>query len=157
MQIRDMRNWLLITLGLGLLLRGGSKTAKNLIVKVKDWHFAGVDITNGRVALYLNLMIKNPLVVGVQIKGVTGDVYVQGNKCGYVNMAYDYNLAGGKTHIIPVVVNLLMGDVAQSALLNIQTGDIHNLTVAFDGNVHVGKYAVGVPIKFELDYNDLTE
>lgn len=157
MQIRNMRNWLKIAFGVGLLYYGVLRGAKSLIVKVKDWHFAGVDVVNGRVALYLNLMIKNPLLVGIQIKGVTGDVYVQGNKCGYVNMSYDYNLAGGHTHIIPVVVNLLMGDVANSALLNIQSGDVRNLTVAFDGSVHVGKYAVGVPVKFELDYNDLTD
>lgn len=152
-----MREWAKIVIGLGLLYYGVLRGAKSLIVKVKSYSFAGLDITNGTVQLYLNLMIKNPLLVGVQIKGATGDVYVQGYKVGYVNMSYDYYLAGGHTHVLPVVVNLVMGDVAQGALLNIQSGDIRNLTVAFDGKIYAGKYSVGIPVQFELDYNDFVK
>lgn len=152
-----MREWVKIVIGLGLLYYGVLRGAKSLIVKVKSYSFAGLDITNGTVQLYLNLMIKNPLLVGVQIKGATGDVYVQGYKVGYVNMSYDYYLAGGHTHVLPVVVNLMMGDVAQGALLNIQSGDIRNLTVAFDGKIYAGKYSVGIPVQFELDYNDFVK
>ena len=152
-----MREWAKILFGLGLLYYGVLRGAKSLIVKVKSYSFAGVDIANGTVQLYLNLLIKNPLVVGVQIKGAIGDVYVQGHKVGYVNMSYDYYLAGGHTHILPVVVNLSMGDVAQGALLNIQSGDIRNLTIAFDGKVYAGKNMIGIPVQFELDYNDFTK
>lgn len=152
-----MREWAKILFGLVLLYYGVLRGAKSLIVKVKSYSFAGVDIANGTVQLYLNLLIKNPLVVGVQIKGAIGDVYVQGHKVGYVNMSYDYYLAGGHTHILPVVVNLSMGDVAQGALLNIQSGDIRNLTIAFDGKVYAGKNMIGIPVQFELDYNDFTK
>ena len=152
-----MREWAKILFGLGLLYYGVLRGAKSLIVKVKSYSFAGLDIANGTVQLYLNLLIKNPLVVGVQIKGAIGDVYVQGHKVGYVNMSYDYYLAGGHTHILPVVVNLSMGDVAQGALLNIQSGDIRNLTIAFDGKVYAGKNMIGIPVQFELDYNDFTK
>lgn len=152
-----MREWAKILFGLGLLYYGVLRGAKSLIVKVKSYSFAGLDIANGTVQLYLNLLIKNPLVVGVQIKGAIGDVYVQGHKVGYVNMSYDYYLAGGHTHILPVVVNLNMGDVAQGALLNIQSGDIRNLTIAFDGKVYAGKNMIGIPVQFELDYNDFTK
>ena len=152
-----MREWAKILLGVGLLYYGVLRGARSLIIKVKSYSFAGIDITNGTVSLYLNMLVKNPLVVGVPIKGVTGDVYVQGYKVGYVNMSYDYYLAGGKTHIIPVVVNLVMGDVAQGALLNIQSGDIRNLTIAFDGKVYAGQKLIGIPVQFELDYNDFTK
>ena len=152
-----MREWAKILFGLGLLYYGVLRGAKSLIIKVKNYSFAGLDIANGTVQLYLNLLIKNPLVVGVQIKGAIGDVYVQGHKVGYVNMSYDYYLAGGHTHILPVVVNLNMGDVAQGALLNIQSGDIRNLTIAFDGKVYAGKNMIGIPVQFELDYNDFTK
>ena len=152
-----MREWAKIIIGLGLLYYGVLRGAKSLIIKVKSYSFAGVDIVNGTVSLYLNLLIKNPLVVGVQIKGAIGDVYVQGHKVGYVNMSYDYYLAGGHTHILPVVVNLNMGDVAQGALLNIQSGDIRNLLIAFDGKVYAGKNMIGIPVQFELDYNDLAK
>ena len=152
-----MNNWAKIGFGLALLYYGVLRGAKSLIIKVKSYSFAGVDITSGTVAFYLNLLIKNPLVVGVKIKGVTGDVYVQGHKVGYVNMAYDYYLSGGHTHVLPVVVNLQMAEVAQGALLNIQSGDIRNLTIAFDGKVYAGKYSVAIPVQFELDYNDFVK
>ena len=152
-----MANWAKIAIGFGFLYYGVLRGAKSLIVKVKNYSFAGIDLTSGTVQLYLNLLIKNPLVVGVAIKGCTGDVYVQGHKVGYVNMSYDYFLAGGHTHVLPVVVNLMMGDVAQGALLNIQTGDIRNLTISFDGKVYAGKYSVGIPVQFDLYYNDLTK
>ena len=153
----SMREWAKIIIGLGLLYYGVLRGAKSLIIKVKSYSFAGIDVASGTVSLYLNLLIKNPLVVGVQIKGAIGDVYVQGHKVGYVNMSYDYYLAGGHTHILPVVVNLNMGDVAQGALMNIQSGDIRNLTISFDGKVYAGKYSVGIPVQFDLDYNDLTK
>ena len=152
-----MREWFKIAFGLGLLWYGVLRGAKSLIIKVKNYSFAGVDVVNGTVALTLNLLIKNPLVVGVPIKGAMGDVYVQGHKVGYVNMSYDYYLAGGHTHILPVIVNLTMGDVAQGALLNIQTGDIRNLLISFDGKVYAGKNMIGIPVQFDLDYNDLTK
>ena len=144
-----------IGIGLGLLWYGVLRGAKGLIVRVQNYSFRSIDITNGTVSLNLNLLIKNPLLIGMTIKGITGDVYAQGNKVGYVNMSYDYYLAGGHTHVIPVVVNLVMGDVAQAALLNIQSGDVRTLTVAFNGKIYVAKYSVPVPFQFELDYNDL--
>ena len=153
----SMREWAKIVIGLGLLYYGVLRGAKSLIIKVKRYSFAGIDVASGTVSLYLNLLIKNPLVVGVQIKGAIGDVYVQGHKVGYVNMSYDYYLAGGHTHILPVVVNLNMGDVAQGALMNIQSGDIRNLTIAFDGKVYAGKNMIGIPVQFELDYNDFVQ
>ena len=151
-----MRNLLKIGLGLGFLYYGILRGARGLVCKVKSYSFRNVDIANGTVSLNLNLLIKNPLLVGIKIYGVTGDVYVQGHKVGYVNTAYDYYLSGAHTHVLPVVVNLTMGDVAQAALLNIQSGDIRNLTIAFDGKIYAGQKTVGVPFQFELDYDKLT-
>ena len=105
--------------------------------------------------LTLNLLIKNPLLVGVTIKGVTGEVYAQGFRIGGVNTTYNYYIAGGKTHILPVVVNLNMSDVLHAGLMNIQSGDVRTLTIAFDGYIMAGKYNIKVPLQFELDYNDL--
>lgn len=149
-----MREWAKIAIGFGMLWYGVLRGAKSLIIKVRSYSFAGIDIESGTVSMYLNLLIKNPLVVGVPIKGVIGDVYIQGYKAGYVNMSYDYYIAGGHTHILPVVVNLNMGDVLHSALLNIQSGDIRTLTIEFNGKVYAGKYNIPLPVQFELDYND---
>lgn len=151
-----MEKLLKIGLGFGLLWYGVLRGAKGLVVRIYNYSFRSVSLTDGTVSLNLNLLIKNPLLVGLTIKNVTGDVYVQGQRVGYVNTSYDYYIAGGKTHILPVIVNLQMGDLLQSALLNIQSGDIRTLTVAFNGKLYVSNYSVPVPLQFDFDYNDLT-
>ena len=146
-----------IGLGAGLLWFGILRGAKGLVVRIKSYSFRSVNLTDNTVSLNLNLMIKNPLLVGLTIKGVLGDVFVQGYKVGTINTAYDYYLAGGHTHVLPVVVNLNMAQVGQAALLNIQSGDIRTLTIAFNGKLYVGSKTIGIPLQFELDYNDLTK
>lgn len=144
-------------MGAGLLWFGILRGAKGLVVRIKSYSFRSIDLTNNTVSLNLNLLIKNPLLVGLTIKGVMGDVFVQGYKVGTINTAYDYYLAGGHTHVLPVVVNLQMASVGQAALLNIQSGDIRTLTIAFNGKLYVGSRTIGIPLQFELDYNDLTK
>lgn len=145
-----------IGLGLGLLWYGVLRGAKGLVVRVHDYSFRGVS-ADGTVSLNLNLSIKNPLLVGLTIKGITGEVYAQGQQIGTVNTSYNYYLAGGYTHILPVIVDLKMGYVLQAAMANIQSGDVKTLTIAFDGKIYVAKYSLPVPFQFEMDYNDLTK
>ena len=146
-----------IGLGAAFLWYGILRGAKSLVVRVNNFSFRSIDLNTGTVSLNLNLFIKNPLLVGITIKGVLGDVYAQGYKVGTVNTAYDYYIAGGKTHILPVIVDLNMMDVGQAAILNIQSGDIRTLTIAFDGKLYVGSYSVAIPLQLELDYNDLVK
>lgn len=144
-----------IGFGIGLLWYGVLRGAKGLIVKVRDFTFRSVNLTDGTVSLNLNFLIKNPLMVGLTLKGIAGDVYVQGQKVGDVNTTLEYYLSGWHTHIVPVIVNLDLENVGQAALLNIQSGDIRTLTIAFDGTLYVGKYGVGVPVQMNLNYEDL--
>ena len=146
-----------IGLGLGLLWYGVLRGAKGLVVRIQSYNFQSVSLTDMTANLNLNLSIKNPLLVGITIKGIQGDVYAQGQKVGTINTSYDYYLAGGKTHILPVGVTLDLSGVGAAALLNIQSGDIRTLTVEFDGKLFAGKKNVGVPLKFELNYDDLME
>ena len=151
-----MDRWAKIGAGVLLLWYGVLRGAKALQVGLQSYSFSGIDLTNGTVSLTLNIYVKNPLLVGVTLKAVQGDVYVQGEKVGYVNTAIDYYLSGGRTHILPIVVNLTFAGAAKGLIANIQSGDIHTLTMTFDGKVFVGNYNVGVPVKIDLDYNDLT-
>lgn len=152
-----MNTWGKILIGGGLLWFGILRGARGLVAKVHSYSFRGIDVNSGTVSLNLNVMVKNPLLVGLTLKGVVGDVYVQGVKVGGVNTTMDYYLAGGKTHILPVVVNLQMGGLGQAALMNIESGNIQNLTIAFNGKLLIGNYGVGVPLQLDLDYNDLTK
>ena len=69
-----------IGLGLGLLWYGVLRGAKGLVVRIKDYSFYGVNLDTMTVSLQFNLLIKNPLLVGLTIKGIAGDVFAQGQQ-----------------------------------------------------------------------------
>lgn len=142
--------------GVALLWYGVLRGARGLITRVESYGFRSIDVNTGTVSLNLNILIKNPLFVGIKLQAITGTIYAQGQAVGTVNTTLNYYLSGGHTHIIPVTANLAMGNVLQSALLNIQSGDVRTLTVSFDGKLLVGQYGVGIPVQIDLDYNDLT-
>lgn len=152
-----MRDWAVIGLLLGAAWYGIFRGAKGLVIKLYSYALSGMDLATNTIQLTLNILIKNPLYISLMIKGVHGDVYAQGQKIGTVDKTYNYNLSAKKSHIIPVVIDLDMVDSLQAAILNIQSGDVRTLTIAFDGTLEVGKYGVSVPLKFELDYNDLAK
>lgn len=147
----------IVKLGLGgiLLYYGVLRGARGLVVGIHNYSFRSVDLTNGTVSLNLNFIIKNPLFVGLTLNSIRGYIYAQGQKVGYINTDINYYLSGRHTHIVPVVVNLVLGAAFDALLLNIQSGDIRTLTMAFDGKLYVGK--VGVPLQINLDYNDFVK
>ena len=75
-----MERWVKIGLGLALLYYGVLQGARGLVIGVQNFAFKSIDVVNSTVSLYLNLRIKNPLLVGLTIKGIEGDVYAQGHK-----------------------------------------------------------------------------
>lgn len=152
-----MKNeWLKIAMGAGLLWYGVLRGARGLKIGCQSFEFDHIDVANGTADIKLNIYIKNPLLIGVKLKGIQGDVYIQDQKAGTVDMQYDYKISGGKTHIIPIIVKLAISGTAQAALSLIQSGQIQNLTVAFDGKVMAGEHALAVPVKFTLDWEDMT-
>lgn len=150
-----MYSWLKWGFGLGLLWYGVLRGAEAVQVKVHSYSFRNISLADGTASLNLNLQIKNPLLVGVTINGVQGNVFMQGEQVGTINTTYDYYIAGGKTHILPVVVNLTLSQLGKAVLMNIESGDVRTLTVGFDGKLLFGK--VSIPLKLNLDYNDLTQ
>ena len=142
-------------IGACLLYYGVLRGAKGLQVKMHSYEFKGVDVASGTIRLDLNILVKNPLLVGLLLKSVQGDVYVQGIKAGYINTLLDYTISGGKTHIIPLVVNLKIAELGQAVLANINSGDVNSLSVKFDGRLFIGNYGVSVPVTIEKGYKDL--
>ena len=142
-----------ITGGLFMLWYAVFRGAKALIVRVKSYSFKSIDLVNKTVSLTINVLIKNPLLVGLTIKGISGTVYAQGVAVGSVDSTFNYYISGGRTHVLPVVVELNLSDINEAVLLNIQSGDIRTLTIAFNGKLQVGN--VGLPLQLDFDYNDL--
>lgn len=150
-----MNKWAKIAFGLSLLWYGVLRGAKGLVVRISDYSFGGVNLSDGTVVLNLNVSIKNPLIVGLKIKSIVGEVFAQGTKVGTINTTYDYYLAGGHTHVIPVYVNLSMGSTLNAALNNINSGTNGAITIAFDGKIYVGDMNIGIPLQFETQYDGL--
>lgn len=135
------------------VLRGASA----VITKLKSYSIRYIDLTNKQLDINLSFYIKNPLFVGIELKKISGDIYIQGNKCGMIDTQLDYYLSGLHTHIIPIVANLDIEDLGQSVITNIQSGNVRTLTIAFNGAIHVGEYGIPIPLEITLDWNDLSK
>ena len=150
-----MKSWAKIGLGLGAIYLGVKVAIKGLVVGVSNILFKGLDLTNMTAQIQLNVSVRNPLPFGVKVNNITGDVYAQGVKVGYVNTTFDYLVASERTHTLPVIINLTAKGLGEALWKNIQTGDIKTLVIDFDGQLHVTKLNISVPIELSFDYRDL--
>lgn len=150
-----MSNWAKIGLGIGALWLAFRIAAKGLVVGVSKVLLKGIDLSQGIAQVQLNVSVRNPLPVGVKVKDITGSVYVNGVQIGYVNTVFDYLLGGERTHILPVIVNLTADGMGQALWNNIQTGNINNLILDFDGQLHVTKLNIAVPVELSFKWRDL--
>lgn len=152
----DVKNWLGWTAAIAALYYAVLRGANALIVAVRGYRFQSIDTTNGTISFYLYFVINNPLLVGLTLKGLSGDIYVQGVKCGVVNMKYDYFISGRHSHSVPVLVTVDASKLTEAAILNIQSGNVKTLTIAFDGGLNIGSEQVYIPVQKTLDWEDLT-
>lgn len=150
-----MSDWAKIGLGIGALWLAFRIAAKGLVVGVSKVLLKGIDISQGVAQVQLNVSVRNPLPVGVKVKDITGSVYANGVQIGYVNTVFDYLLGGERTHILPVIVNLTADGMGQALWNNIQTGNINNLVLDFDGQLHVTKLNIAVPVELSFKWRDL--
>lgn len=150
-----MSDWAKIGLGIGALWLAFRIAAKGLVVGVSKVLLKGIDLSQGIAQVQLNVSVRNPLPVGVKVKDITGSVYANGVQIGYVNTVFDYLLGGERTHILPVIVNLAADGMGQALWNNIQTGNINNLILDFDGQLHVTKLNIAVPVELSFKWRDL--
>lgn len=150
-----MSDWAKIGLGIGALWLAFRIAAKGLVVGVSKVLLKGIDLSQGVAQVQLNVSVRNPLPVGVKVKDITGSVYANGVQIGYVNTVFDYLLGGERTHILPVIVNLTADGMGQALWNNIQTGNINNLVLDFDGQLHVTKLNIAVPVELSFKWRDL--
>lgn len=152
-----MNNTAKILGGLALLWYGVFRGASAMIVNIKSFMIRSIDVANRTMDITLNFLIKNPLFVGLTLNRLKGNVYIQGVNVGEIDTELNYHLSGGYTHIVPVAVHLGLSELGQAAILNIQSGDIRTITIAFAGHLYVGRYNVAVPVEMTLNWNDLTK
>lgn len=150
-----MNNWAKIGLGIGALWLAFRIAAKGLVVGVSNVLLKGLDIANGKAQVQINVSVRNPLPVGVKVNDVVGEVYVGNTQVGYVNTQLNYLCSGEKTHVLPVIVNLTSQGLGQALWNNIQTGNINNLVISFDGALRVTKLNIRVPLELQFRWSDL--
>lgn len=144
-----------ILAGFGLLYYTVLRGVNAITVGIRGAQFVGVDLAKKEVQVKLFFYIKNPLLIGVKLRAITGDVYMQGMKVGYVNSSYDYFLSGGKTQTVPVTVICNIASLSEAMIANIQSGNIQTLTIAFDGYITAGKNGVALPIQKTIGWNEI--
>lgn len=145
-----------IGLAAGLLYYTVLRGASALMVGIRSYGLKGVDVAAGTITLQVNFVIKNPLFVGIRLRSIDGEIFIQGVKCGVVDMRYDYYVSGRHTHTIPVLITVDTRNLGQAIINNIATGDIRTLVVDFDGGVTVGKSdLLRIPIKKTLNWEDI--
>lgn len=134
------------------ILRG----AKSLFVGVRNFQLQSISLADNTATFVLNFVIKNPLLVGIRLQSVAGDVYIQGIQCGKVGNQYNYFLSGGRAHNIPVAVTISLSGLTDALIANINSGDVRTLTIDFDGGVSVGDNGiVYIPIQKTITWEDL--
>lgn len=145
-----------IALGLTALYYAVLRGANAVLAGIKGYDLVGVSVADKTIKIRLNFWIKNPLFVGLRLKGVYGKVFIQGVECGEVNSTYNYYIAGRQAYNVPVTVSLSMSGLAEATIRNIETGNINTLTISFDGSVGVGSdHVVSIPVQKTVTYNEL--
>lgn len=123
------------------------RNAKALILTIRSWKFSRIDVNSGRVYINLNLKIQNPLKVGMTLRGVHGDVFINGILAGRIDNEYKFYLASNTTSVLPVQVGLDTSLLTEALLHGLQNGE--NISLAFNGNMYIGSLRVAVPVQIE--------
>lgn len=144
-----------IAAGVTILWYAVLRGAKALVVMLKGWQLINVNISDLTATMVMRFVIKNPLVIGIKLKGIIGDVYVHGKKVGSIEHYYDYYLSGVKSHVVPVETKIY-GDVLGAAMLqNLQASIANDIEIAFVGKILVGDYGLSIPVRIERNWGDM--
>ena len=144
-----------IAAGITLLWYAVLRGAKALVVMLKGWQLVNVNIADMTATMILRFVIKNPLVVGIKLKGIVGDVYVHGQKVGSIEHYYDYYLSGMKSHVIPVETKIYGDVLGVTMLQNLQASIANDIEIAFTGKILVGDYGLSIPVRIERNWGDM--
>ena len=76
-------------------------------------------------------------------------------KIGFVNTRLDYFCGSERTHILPVIVNLSAQEMGAALWQNIQSGNIDNLVIDFDGQLHITRLNIAIPLELSFGWREL--
>lgn len=140
---------ILATAGLGILVWDSWRSYKALQVDVVGYRVYNVDFANNSAILQLDVQLTNPLLVGLTLYSIVGDIYIDGQRVASINQRFDYYIRGKRVHIIPLVIQCDILGVSRIVLQQL-TAQGSQLPVRFVGELRLGTGGVvSVPVDFE--------
>lgn len=146
--------------GLAVLWYTVLRGVQALRIGLSSYALKAFDLINHTVTLSLDFTIKNPLLIGVTLKGIqgtiTGTSLNKTEEIGKIDNVYDYYIGGLKTHIVRANVVVSTEGVLSALSNNINSGSIDNLVIQFDGYLIFGDIKqIKLPIKKTINISSL--
>lgn len=147
--------------GATLLIYNLIKGYRALRIALSSYQITRLNISSGTLGLNLYFDITNPLLIGVTLREISGKLIAtnRGQEpvvIGEVYNRYNYYIRGNARHMIRAEVLLSTQAIAQQVLQNIQSGNVQNLLITFDGALKFGKDTeVSLPISRNMTITEL--
>ena len=135
--------------GLGILALDTYRNYKYVKVDIAAYQITDVDFPNNTATLQIDIELTNPLLLGLTLYSIVGDIYLDGEYVASINQVFDYYIRGKRTHIIPVVIVSNLFSVS-TILLQKLFRKAEDLTLRFSGEVRLGTKGI-VPIPVDLE------
>lgn len=135
--------------GLGILAWDTWRSYKDVKVDIAAYQITDVDFPNNTATLQIDIELTNPLLLGLTLYSIVGDIYLDGEYVASINQVFDYYIRGKRTHIIPVVIVSNLFSVS-TILLQKLFRKAEDLTLRFAGEVRLGAQGI-VPIPVDLE------
>ena len=157
----NAKGWILTGL-VAILFLKVSRSARALKIALSSYEIDSVNLVDGTVGMYLYFTINNPLWVGVTLKEISGSLMAQSGEqietIGTVDNKYNYFIRGNATHVVRAKINISSKSALTALMQNIQSGDVNNLLLTFDGKLTFGSgNGVAIPIKRTMTYKELVQ
>lgn len=129
---------------------------KALVMRFDSISFGYVDLSANTVTVYLNLVLRNPLLADLYLNKISGQLYLQDVLVSDMDTPLQMTIGGRKLIRVGIPIKCDMSGLSDAVKKNILSGDIRNLTVKFDGIIDMGqKVSVPLPIHIFKDWEDL--
>lgn len=127
------------------------RTTKALIVSLKSYAIQSFDFGQEKINIRLNFEVKNPIKVGVVIKRISGDIYINGQLSGWISNDMNFYLGANGTSVVTVIAELSSPELINAVMLRTEGGMEHN-TIAFNGTVETELATIPIQVETTDEY-----
>ena len=107
-----------------------------------------VSATAEQLDFRLSLAVRNPLLVGVVVNHIAGDIYIGTTRVGVVDYPLNRRVERRGITYLSFQFTAYTRELGQALVENILTGDVRTLTVRFTGQVTVEGRPVAIDRMF---------